>query len=306
MPEPTPCPAATDAAGRELARHGSAPFPVASYDDDLAALPVPWHWHEELELILATEGLLLVDAGQEKHTLCPGQGLFINAGVLHAVEPAAPGPCRLHSLVFHPRLVGGAPGSVFWQEYLQPLLTDATRGSIPLAPQLAWQAQVMQATGQAYRQMAEQAPGYAFGVRAALSQAVFLLCHHTCPTQPPPQRALRNAGRVKTMLQFIQAHYAEPLTIREIAASAAISVSECLRCFHEVIGATPIQYLRQYRVQRAAELLCGTGLRVTDISLQCGFSEVSYFARAFRQVYGLGPSEYRRRAGQPAQATPAI
>ena len=52
----------------------------------------------------------------------------------------------------------------------------------------------------------------------------------------------------------------------------------------------------QSAAQRAAELLCGTGLRVTEIAMQCGFQDASYFARAFRQVYGCGPTEYRRKA----------
>ena len=82
----------------------------------------------------------------------------------------------------------------------------------------------------------------------------------------------------------------------KIAASAAISPSECLRCFHDMIGTTPNQYLRDQRTQRAAELLCGTGLQVSEIAAQCGFQDASYFARAFRQVYGCGPTEYRRKA----------
>ena len=98
------------------------------------------------------------------------------------------------------------------------------------------------------------------------------------------------------MLQFIQEHYAEDVSVEQIAASAAISPSECLRCFHDMIGTTPNQYLRDQRTQRAAELLCGTGLQVSEIAAQCGFRDASYFARAFRQVYGCGPTDYRRKA----------
>ena len=50
------CNTETDSAGRELTAHGTAAFPIACYHDDLEAAPVPWHWHEELELLLASEG----------------------------------------------------------------------------------------------------------------------------------------------------------------------------------------------------------------------------------------------------------
>ena len=64
--------------------------------------------------------------------------MFINAGVLHADWPLAAGRCRLHSVVFHPRLVGGSPDSVFWQKYLQPLLTDPSRPCAVLRRSVDW------------------------------------------------------------------------------------------------------------------------------------------------------------------------
>jgi len=111
---------------------------------------------------------------------------------------------------------------------------------------------------------------------------------------------LRSADRIKQMLQYIQDHYAEDVSVDQIAASASISASECLRCFHDMIGTTPNQYLRDRRAQRAAELLCGTGLSVTEIAGQCGFQDGSYFARSFRQVCGCGPTAYRRKARRAA------
>ena len=132
--------------------------------------------------------------------------------------------------------------------------------------------------------------------RAALSEMIF-------PAgQPRPggaghaEKGTAQRRPIKTMLQFIQEHYAEDISVEQVASSASISPSECLRCFHDMIGTTPNQYLRDQRAQRAAELLCGTGLRVTEIAMQCGFQDASYFARAFRQVYGCGPTEYRRKS----------
>jgi len=66
-----------------------------------------------------------------------------------------------------------------------------------------------------------------------------------------------------------------------------------------MIGATPIQYVKQLRLQRAAELLESTDGKIADIGAACGFQEMSYFARAFREWKGRTPSQYRaeRRGG---------
>lgn len=77
------CGSAADSRGRELVEHGTVAFPVAIYRNDLTAAEVPWHWHEEMETLVVMEGSVVVTAGGEEYTLVEGEGMFINAGVLH-------------------------------------------------------------------------------------------------------------------------------------------------------------------------------------------------------------------------------
>lgn len=134
-------------------------------------------------------------------------------------------------------------------------------------------------------------------MRERLSALIFLLAKH-CPAaeKKPSEKALRDGERIKTMLQYIQEHYAQELTLTKIAASAAISENECLRCFHSMIGSTPIQYVKQVRIQKAAELLTSTDQKISDIGAECGFQEMSYFAKAFRELKGCTPSELRKKS----------
>ena len=95
------------------------------------------------------------------------------------------------------------------------------------------------------------------------------------------------------MLQYIQDNLSGELTAGEIARSASLSESECLRCFRSMLGTTPIQYVRQLRVHRAAELLTSTDWKIADVGALCGFQEMSYFAKTFRAIKGCTPSRYR-------------
>ena len=117
--------------------------------------------------------------------------MFINAGVLHADWPLAAGRCRLHSVVFHPRLVGGSPDSVFWQKYLQPLLTDPSRPCAVLRPGVEWQREAMNQMERAFRAVVNEQPGYEFKARAALSEMLFQLVGHAPCT--PSVRSRRPA-----------------------------------------------------------------------------------------------------------------
>lgn len=283
-----------DSTGQELLQHGSSVFPVACYYDDLKQASVAWHWHEELEAVVVAEGNVISAAGSQKVLVKEGSGFFINTGVLHGAWNAGKGNCRFHSLVFHPRLIGGMD-SIFWQKYLHPILTNPSIQMVIFDQKSMWTREACAAIEEAWQALSQEYAGYEFQVRAALSKLVFLL-YKNCPVSAykASSRILRNTERIKAMLQYIQNSYSEPLTIGQIAQEALISESECLRCFREMIGTTPIRYLKQFRVQRAAELLISTEEKVSDIGEMCGFQEMSYFAKSFREIMGLAPSEYRK------------
>ena len=294
----SPCgAAATDRRGRELAAHGTPLFPAACYSDNISEMDVPWHWHDELEVLVVETGTARAAAGGTDCIVKQGEGCFINTGVLHGVWPVGMEVCRLRSVVFHPRLVGGSVDSILWQKYLEPLLSDPCRSLIHLADSAGWEAQALCAAQEAWQICAAEGSGFEFEVREHLSRLMLLLFQN-CPAaeKNPSEKSLRDGQRIKTMLQYIQAHYGEELTLAKIAQSAAVSENECLRCFRNMIGSTPIQYVKQVRVQRAAELLAATDRRISDIGADCGFQEMSYFARVFREHTGDTPKEYRRKA----------
>ena len=109
----------------------------------------------------------------------------------------------------------------------------------------------------------------------------------------PDAKSLRNIERLKQMLHFIQHNYAEDIHTADIAQSASVSESECLRCFRTTICTTPIRYLREYRIESAAQLLAAKNGRIADVAFQCGFQDVSYFTKTFRELKGCTPKEYQ-------------
>ena len=97
---------------------------------------------------------------------------------------------------------------------------------------------------------------YELEVRHALSVVLALLAEHLPEEHPARTRRIaRDNERIRIMLEYIQQNFAGELTVESIARSAMVSQSECLRCFRNTIGLTPIQYARSYRIQRASEQL---------------------------------------------------
>lgn len=294
-------PVSTDRQGRELMEHGTPLFPVACYHDNISEKEVPWHWHDELEILVVETGTARVSVNGADHMVKQGEGFFINTGALHGVWGEGAKPCRLQSVVFHPRLVGGSVDSILWQKYLEPLLSDPCRPCVHFPNRLEWEETASKTIQAAWQACVSEAEGFEFEARERLSRLIFLLAKH-CPAaeKKPSEKILRNGERIKIMLQYIREHYDEELTLAEIAKSAAVSENECLRCFRSMIGSTPIQYVKQTRIQKAAELLVSTDRKISDIGAECGFREMSYFAKTFRELKGCTPGEFRRRSLRPA------
>ena len=99
--------------------------------------------------------------------------------------------------------------------------------------------------------------------------------------------------RIQKMLSYIREHYAEAVTLEDIAAAANISRSEAGRCFKTYMGCSPVDALIQHRLQIAHSLIKDTTMTLQEISYSCGFNSVNYFIRQFRQTYGYTPGQYR-------------
>lgn len=90
-------------------------------------------------------------------------------------------------------------------------------------------------------------------------------------------------------------HFAEPLSLVDLASVAMLSKFHFLRLFRAVYGQTPAAYLSERRVERAQDLLRRTNLTVTEVCHAVGFSSLGSFSRRFTEVSGETPSEFQAR-----------
>jgi len=100
---------------------------------------------------------------------------------------------------------------------------------------------------------------------------------------------------VREAMAFADGHFGEPVGLRQAAAQCSVAPEHLSRMFHRVAGVTFSEYLTRRRMERARELLRGTGLRMSQIAGQCGYAHQSYFGRKFKRDTGLTPREYRAR-----------
>lgn len=135
--------------------------------------------------------------------------------------------------------------------------------------------------------------GRLYGDVIAQTLAIQLLRRHLAVPRRPRPPATLAPFRLRRAIEFIEAHYAEDLTLAEIAQAASASPSHFAHGFKQSTGFSPHQYLTHRRIERAKQLLAETDLPLVEIALTVGFPNQSHFATVFRKLCNATPRQYR-------------
>ncbi len=127
---------------------------------------------------------------------------------------------------------------------------------------------------------------------ALLVELMVSLSRHYAGNDTRESHALLQVGQLVSMLEQ---RFAEPWTLEQLAKQARLSRTNLLRMFRRATGQSPIDFLIGLRIEAARRLLRQSGLDMTSIALECGFTDGNYFTRQFRKTCGLTPSVYRRQ-----------
>ena len=118
-------------------------------------------------------------------------------------------------------------------------------------------------------------------------ELLYLLC---APQEPAPAQA----GNLEEVARYMEEHLDEPLSIPQLSRRAFLSPTAFKAAFRQRYGLAVHAWLRQRRMERAAQLLRGSSLTVLEVAQSVGYSSGSQFTAAFRERYGTSPGKFRK------------
>jgi AraC-like DNA-binding protein len=292
----------------ELAMHGAPDFPLAVYSDDFSLFEtgkIDWHWHQALQFSYVLEGELLFDIGRIQYILKPGEAIFINRGVLHQIKPAAAGPAHMFAIDFDPLLIVPNTHARLYQQYIEPIISASGLAAIVIMPDSAGSLPDIKSPLPILR--SSQLLDTLLTIHAlsethdelALISALIYSWHTLYRLLPP--HLLQSEGtdypmaKVKNALSYMHMHYADDITLADIAAAANISKGDCCRTFQQTLHMTPFEYLLSHRIRIACDMLLTTDMPIAAIATSVGFNHVSYFGKVFKRLTLTTPLQYRHK-----------
>lgn len=272
----------------ESKQRGSLDFPLDYHylDESHPRYQMPYHWHEEYELLHVLNGEFDLTLDDETITLMPGDVAFVAAEQLHG---GIPRNCIYECIVFDMRLL------LKCNDHCKRQISDIRHQHIRLQSSYPADDRIIRHTiPPMFRALHDQCPGYELITLGCLFQFLGEVYKHGAySVEDLSENEGKRVLQLKQVFELIESEYAAPLTLNDMAASVHMSPKYFCRFFKTTTHRTPVDYLNYYRIEIACNAIAATGKNLTEIALDVGFSSLNYFIRQFKKYKGITPGQYQ-------------
>jgi xylan 1,4-beta-xylosidase len=251
----------------------------------IAAIEESWgHWHKEIEVLFVLSGTLQITVEESRYDLNSGDIILINSNRIHSIKSEGN---LTFVLQFVPELIYQIYGKD--QTYYFNLNTSASKLNKETADKLK---SVLARIGIEYSRMRE---GYKFFLWSYFYEFVgclFRYCDYKAQTSDP--RMSEDLKKVTAIINHINKHFKEDLSLETIAEAVNMNVVTQSKFFRKKTGMSILFYLKMVRINHAKQLLESFDTPVIEVAQECGFYSLPTFYRAFNEIVGISPKEYKK------------
>ncbi|GLX70806.1 helix-turn-helix domain-containing protein [Paenibacillus glycanilyticus] len=271
-------------------------FPFVLSRDDLSDYVggfVNWHKQTAIEIAIVVEGRINVTVLEREETMEVGDGFLILPERLHTLKPSKGSKvARYFTFIFEPVLLTGFKGSFFEHAFYFPALSKK-EAFYKFNIQDNWTHPIFEQMKWVYEQEATDRPSFQLNVQRIVQDVWIILWNNLLSKEEEGDRKQHNT-RILIMIEYLHNHYSSKFSLSDMAAQSNVSRGECCRYFKKMMHMTISDYLMEYRVSKAIELLESADRSISEISETVGFSSQSYFIESFKKKTRLTPLAYRK------------
>ena len=233
------------------------------------------HWHEDIELLNFREGQAIVECNTIKIRACAGDLVIVNTGELHSIQTITPS-CSYDCLILEKQFLENS-GLPVNEMHLSGLVNSE---------------QIRIHFNQIRCELTELSSYHKIAVKSeALMLSTYLFRTVAQQRVQMESGCRRRLDMVRAAILYIQNHYAEDITINDICSHIGFSKYYFCRAFHDITGKTVVDTINFLKCNYARKLISSGRYNVSESAEICGFHNLSYFSKTYKQKIGELPSE---------------
>ncbi len=255
------------------------------------------HIHMEYELYYLVRGERYYFIDSKTYHITPGSLVLVPSGTLHKTA-------NVDNTGDHERIL-----LILNEEWLNPFLHQT--GLPPLSTYFTHpviqlddfkQKHLLRLFDGIYDELATKQPNYEVAIKMKLAELLILIsrCNAASDISTPFVSQSAKHKKINEVTYYIKEHFREPLSLQQIADHIFVSRGYLSNIFNEVTGMKLTEYINIQRINYAKELLTNSDDSITEIANSCGFENITYFERIFRQTTGETPLKYKQSMKQSA------
>ena len=277
---------------KENKPHGTKDDPFSTYHIENAgrSFQIPVHWHDEFEIIYVRSGFLTVSISGESYIGKTGEAFVVSPGNLHLMGSQS-GTVDYYTFLFPLKYISFRTDDMLDEKLLEPL----NSGHLMICPRVKDTAkELCEQLIEIYEAKNDESESkITTQVRTKIILLQFILEMWKKGFVIENDTSGRNTVE-KEMVSYIQQNFTGKISLREFGEQFHLSEKYISRYFKEHFHITLSQYVTYLRLEHAKQLLQDTDVPVTDVAMQSGYQNVSYFIRSFQKAYAVSPLKYRK------------
>ena len=277
---------------KENKPHGTKDDPFSTYhiQNGGQSFQIPVHWHDELEIIYVKSGFLPVNISGENYIGKPGDAFVVSPGNLHFMGSQT-GTVDYFTFLFPLKYIAFRSDDMLDDKLIEPL----NSGHLMISPEI--KDTVKEQCEQLARVYAAEIDKSESKITGQIRKKIILLqfIHELWKKGFIVENDTTGRNTVeKEMVSYIQQNYTGKILLREFGEQFHLSEKYISRYFKEHFHITLSQYVTYLRLEHAKQMLQETDISVTEVAMQSGYQNISYFIRSFKKTYGVSPLKYRK------------
>ncbi len=256
------------------------------------------HIHPAIEFLYIQQGNFKITVERKQTIACPGDLILFHSNAIHMIEKVSNGRGLYHVLKLSPSFLfqmfhkTGIP-------YILPFFKSLESNTACCFPNTTQPPQIKEQWQQMILEYESNSSSF-FAMQRLLS-CTFLLTFSRFYIQKDDSVSRLSydldewsVRLISESVNYINENYAKPLRASECAAMVHLSYSYYAKLFHSVVGKSFKEYLTDFRMVKAYNMLLSSSTRISEIARACGYENVSNFIVTFKRVYSCTPGELRK------------